>query len=242
MQQYLDDLVKMLKDQTFVHAAWIEGSLGGGHNDELSDIDLWVDVDDNFEKTTYDLIDKFLVDKGGELDIRLEGQLHPPQLRHKTYRLKKSSRFDILEVNLRSHSSDDVFIEGVKKFKVLFDKDRTIKTKPFNKLQHSEELSERKIFLKAEIRLGEILTEKEIIRGHFPEALLMYHHFIADSVVELARIRHTPNKISYGLKDMSRDFPKVQVKELESLYQINNLGAIKDKILEANRLAEKYNS
>lgn len=235
MQDELGAIQDILKESDFVHAAWIEGSIAEGFNDDLSDIDLWIDVDDDKEDAAFGVIEEYLKSKA-PLEINFEVELAHPQIRHKVYRLKSAADFDILEVNIQSHSRNFVFTEGVESIKVLFDKDGTIQTKPLDQDKLEKNLSEREEYLTAKIPLGKLWIRKETARNNFPDALHNYNFWILEPVVELARIKYSPRKISFGLKHLSRDLPPEVARRIEDLHGAKSLQEINEKLPEAEAL------
>lgn len=72
------------------------------------------------------------------------------------------------------------------------------------------------------------------------EALHNYQFWFVEPVIELARIKHTPLKITYGLKHGTRDLPQDTVKEIESLHIIMSLDDLNNKIEEVKAMVKKY--
>jgi predicted nucleotidyltransferase len=217
---------------------WIAGSVAEGYADELSDVDLWLDVDDGKEEELSEFIEAFLESKG-ELDVRLGLSLEPPYT-HRVYHLKGTNPYHFIEFTLHTHSHEHDFDQGARKIKILFDKDGTIKTKPFNKEAHAIELQTRKQSLIYKIEVGYLSVEKEIIRGQFMDAMHNYEFWLVEPVIELARIKHSPLKTSYGLKHGSRDLPKETADEIQSLYTIKSLDDLRNKIEEVKAMVKKY--
>lgn len=233
----VDELKKLMEQDEAVHAMWIAGSVAEGYDDELSDIDLWLDMDDGQDETVYMSIEKFLHSKG-ELDVNFREDMRPP-FTHKVYHLAHMNSYHFIEVTLHSHSHNYEFVEGVRKVKVLFDKDEVVKFKPLDAATHAQMLQDRKQFLIEKMELGEVSVKKEIKRGHFMDALHNYQFWLVEPVIELARIKYAPLKISYGLKHGSRDLPKDIVSAIESLYTITSLRSLEDKIEEVKVLSRK---
>lgn len=235
----VDELQSLLEQNPATHAMWIAGSVAEGHQDELSDIDLWIDIDDGQDKAIFEVIEELLRSKG-ELDVNYTEDMSPP-FTHKVYHLAGTNPYHFIEVTLHSHSHSYEFIEGVRKVKVLFDKDGVTKSKPLDEAAHVQMLSERKAFLAEKMKLGELSVKKEITRGQFMDALHNYQFWLVEPVIELARIKYAPLKISYGLKHGSRDLPKDIVAAIESLYMITSLENLADKVKEVNELAHTLN-
>lgn len=237
-QKIVDELKQILESNPATYAMWIAGSVAEGYADELSDIDLWIDIDDGQDKEILEKIEKFLSLKG-ELDVNF-GEVISPPYTHQVYHLKHMNPYHFIEITLHTHSNNYVFIEGMRKVKVLFDKDGTTQSTPFDKTSYDKMLQDRKKFLIKKIEIGELSVIKEITRGQFMDALHNYQFWLVEPVIELARIKHSPLKISYGLKHGSRDLPEDVVTEIESLYLIKSLEDLSNKIKQVKIMAKKY--
>lgn len=234
----VEELKKNLEQNSSIHAMWIAGSVAEGYDDELSDVDVWLDIDDGQDKAVFDSIEEFLCSKG-ELDVNFGEDTAPPYS-HKVYHLAHMDPYHFIEITLHSHSHNYEFIECIRKIKVLFDKDGTIKFKPFDESSYSKMLKDRKRFLAEKIEIGELSVKKEVVRGQFMDALHNYQFWLVEPIIELARIKYAPLKISYGLKHGSRDLPKDTVKEIESLYILASLEDLGNKIEDIKTLVDKY--
>ena len=206
--------------------------------DKFSDIDLWLDIDDGQDKAIFSKIEKFLESKG-ELDINFSEGITPPYS-HCMYHLSGMNPYHFIEITLHSHSNEIGLFDALRKIKVLFDKDGTTNFKPFDKASYDKMLQERKQFLIEKIEFGEQSIRKEITRRQFMEALHNYQFWLVEPIIELARIKHTPLKITYGLKHGTRDLPEDTVKEVESLYIIKSLDDLGNKIEEIKVMLKKY--
>ena len=234
----VDDLRNVLEQDPTIHAMWIAGSVAEGYDDELSDIDLWLDIDDGQDKAIFNKIEKFLESKG-ELDIKFTEGLTPPYS-HCVYHLAGMNPYHFIEITLHSHSNEIGLFDTLRKIKVLFDKDGTTNFKPFDKPSYDKMLQERKQFLIEKIEFGEQSIRKEITRRQFMEAIHNYQFWLVEPAIELARIKYAPLKITYGLKHGSRDLPKDTVKEIESLYIIKSLDDLSKKIEDVRVMVKKY--
>lgn len=234
----VDELKDILEPNKSIHAMWIAGSVAEGYADDLSDIDIWLDIDDDTDESVFDSIEKFLKTKG-ELDVNF-GESATPPFSHQVYHLAYMGPLHFIEVTLHSHSHQFGLFDSLRKIKVLFDKDETTKFKPFDKPSYDKILQERKEFLLEKIELGELSVKKELIRKQFPDAMHNYQFWLVEPVIELARIKYAPLKVSYGLKHGSRDLPKDTVAEIESLYIIKSLDDLRNKIQEVKAMVRKY--
>ncbi len=233
-----DELKELLEANPNTHAMWIAGSIAEGFADELSDVDLWVDIKAGKDKELFDLIEKFLESKG-ELDVKLGRSLEPP-FTHRVYHLAGTNPYHFIEFTLHTHSDQYDPTEGSRKLKVLFDKDGTTETRSPDSEKSDEEIQDRKQSLIDKIEVGYISVEKEIIRGQFMDAMHNYEFWLITPVIELARIKHSPLKTSYGLKHGSRDLPEETTDEIQSLYTIKSLDDFRNKIEEVKKMVTKY--
>jgi len=234
----VEELKKIMEQDEGVHAMWIAGSVAEGNDDELSDIDLWLDIDDGQDKAIFSKIEKFLESKG-ELDINFSEGITPPYS-HCVYHLAGMNPYHFIEITLHSHSNEIGLFDALRKIKVMFDKDGTTNFKPFDKASYDKMLQERKQFLIEKIEFGVQSIRKEIARRQFLEALHNYQFWLVEPIIELARIKFTPLKITYGLKHGTRDLPVDTVKEIESLHVIKSLDDLTNKIEEVKAMIDKY--
>ncbi len=234
----VDGLKDLLEQDSSIHAMWIAGSVAEGTADELSDVDLWLDIDDGKDQKVLVSIEKFLATKG-TLDLNFGEGITPP-FTHMVYHLSHMNPLHFIEVNLHSHSHQFGLFDSLRKIKVLFDKDGTTKFKPIDKVEYGKMLKDRRQFLLEKIELGEMSVRKEITRHNFPDAMHNYLFWLVEPVIELARIKLSPLKITYNLKHASRDLPKDTVAEIESLYTVASLEDLKNKIDEVRTMTAKY--
>jgi len=227
-----------MQEHSNVHAMWVAGSVAEGHNDELSDIDLWIDIDDGKDKEVFSTIQNYLSSQG-KLDINFSEGITPPYS-HCVYHIAGMDPYHFIEITLHSHSNEIGLFDSLRKIKVLFDKDGTTNFKPFDKISYEKMLKERKQFLLEKMKFGEQSITKEITRGQFLEALHNYQFWLVEPLVELVRIKFTPLKITYGLKHGTRDLPADTVREIESLHIIKSLNDLSNKIFDVALLTQKY--
>lgn len=234
----VDEFKDFIQPNTAVHSMWIAGSVAEGYEDELSDIDVWLDIDDGQDQTIFDAIERFLQSKG-KLDVNFgEGVTTP--FSHRVYHLADMDPLHFIEITLHSHSHKFGLFDQLRKIKVLFDKDNTTHFESFDEVSYNKMLKERKAFLIQKLELGEYSVAKEIKRRQFPDAMHNYLFWLVEPVIELARIKYSPLKITFNLKHASRDLPKETVKEIESLYMVASLDDLSNKIENVKTMLEKY--
>jgi predicted nucleotidyltransferase len=234
----VDDLKDILEPRSTVHAMWIAGSVAEGYADELSDVDIWIDIEDATDQVVFDLIEKFLLSKG-EIDVNFSEGLTPP-FSHKVYHIAGTNPLHFIEFTLHSHAHKFGTFDKLRKIKVIFDKDNTTKFEEFDEVSYNKMLNERQKFLGDKIELGKLSIEKEISRNQFPDAMHNYLFWLVEPVIELARIKYSPFKITYNLKHASRDLPPDTTEEIEQLYKVASLDDLKNKITLVESMLKKY--
>lgn len=117
-----------LEKEPNIHALWLEGSWATGNNNEHSDIDVWLDIDDG---TFSEVIDKFreAIVAIGDIDWEKSRGMYSrdPNLVKHTFHLSGYPEQQMIEVDMQEHSREFVFKRGESVLKVIFDKDNTIK-------------------------------------------------------------------------------------------------------------------
>lgn len=111
-----------------VHAMWLEGSWATGMNNDESDIDVWLDVDDGTFTDCIDVFRAALVTVG-EIDWeRSRGVYsHNPNLQKHTFHLAGFPESQCIELDLQEHSRRFIFSPEDHTIIVIFDKDNTIR-------------------------------------------------------------------------------------------------------------------
>ena len=136
------DITEVLKNELeplpYVYAFWIEGSFAMGYADEYSDIDYWIDVEDDYVKEALEHVEQAL-ERLGELDERDDTGNSHPKLGQIVYHIKGSDPYLVLDFNWQLHSRDRSEYHYIKNDKVegalvLFDKDNVVRFENIVKL------------------------------------------------------------------------------------------------------------
>ena len=97
------ELAALLKPLSTIHAMCIGGSVAEGYNDELSDIDLYIDIKDGHDEAIFIIIEQFLLTKG-KLDVKFTEGITPPYS-HCVYHIAGMDPMNYIEVTLHTHSN-----------------------------------------------------------------------------------------------------------------------------------------
>lgn len=221
-----------------VNAFWLEGSDGLGRNDDYSDIDIWLDVEDGYEQAILDDCAQALSTLA-PLDFN---QLydHPhPKIFQRNMHLAGTSEYLIIDLCLQSRSRGSegcTFVEGdiAELPLVIFDKKQvvTVITLPPADV---EEIT-RAYRECAETWAQRARVVKYLHRALYLEAHAYYFKYVAAQLVVLARLVHTPRHWDYGLVHISHHLPETLVKRLERLHQVTSLEEFAVRLPEADAL------
>jgi predicted nucleotidyltransferase len=225
-KEITEALIHELKPLPYVYAFWLEGSFAMGYSDEYSDIDYWIDVEDDYVNEALEHVETALKSLG-DLDERDETGNGYPKLGQMVYHIKGSNPYLALDFNWQLHSRDRAeyhyikndIVEGAL---VLFDKDNVI---------HYEDADEQEIIQnkldcrqECDYRYSQHLRViKYIKRGTFPESYAYYHRYVIEPLVMLLRLKYTPLYPHHYLLHISNHMPKAVVERLEKLIQVSTL-------------------
>lgn len=231
----LKTLTAKLKDNQAVHAMWLEGSVAQGRGDDMSDIDLWISVDDRKHREIIDII-KGTLEKIGELDIDFEMNQPHPQLSHQVFHFKNDSEFHTIDINLQDVSRKIKLQEGIDDHLTLFDKDNVIISEPVSSAKFSAEDTKRdaqQTFL-----LQAPNVKKNLLRGKKLEALI-YYNYLVKLVVEMERKKVTPLKQEYGFKHIYQDLKADFVQFIEEI-ALSNAEDSEDSLIKIEKYINDY--
>jgi len=234
----IQEFKALLEPLAHVHAMWIAGSVADGYEDEFSDIDLFLEIDDKTHAKTYKIIEDFLESKGS-LDVKLGHSLQEP-FTHRVYHIEGTNPYHFVEFTLHSRSDEYNPYAGNRHAVKVFDKVGFLDQEKSDTTVSKDELQTRKESLLDKIEVGYISVEKEVIRGNFTDALHNFEFWLRTPMIEIIRIKHTPQKTGFDLKHGSRDLPKDALDDIEKLCQIGSIETFRDKISLVKDLLKKY--
>ena len=214
----------LLEPMPTVHAMWLEGADANGHLDEYSDIDLYVDVDDEAIETVLQAIEQRFT-----MDYRHENQ-SGNACRQIVYHVSGTSEYWMIDFNVQPHSnnSKNSTFERDDKIdvcKVLFDKSDVIRFKDVNLTDYRQEQT---FWLnESDYRFSQLSrVRKYVLRRQFPEAWIYYYKYVVEPLTALLRIIYTPTKLGYHLVHISQHLPDDQTARLTGILQMASLADI----------------
>jgi len=113
-----------------IHAMWLEGSYATGRFNQQSDIDVWLDVDDDTFEYCAKVFKRHL-EKLGKVDYEEARGVYStdPRLAKYVFHLKGFPEEQTIELDMQEHSRNFVFSKSIHTIEVLFDKDNTVQWK-----------------------------------------------------------------------------------------------------------------
>lgn len=231
-------LKNVLQPLPYVYAFWLEGSFAMGYADEYSDIDYWIDVEDDCVREALEHVETALKSLG-ELDGRDETGNGHPKLGQVVYHIKGSSPYLVLDFNWQLHSRDrkeyhyitNDIVEGAL---VIFDKDNVVRLEEADE----QEIASNKVKCKQECdyRYSQHMrVTKYINRGTFPECYAYYNRYVIEPLVMLLRLKYTPLYPYHYLLHISKHMPQTVINRLDKLIQVTTLEEMEIAMKEAEK-------
>ena len=232
----IDKLRETLEPLSYVYAFWLEGADAAGNADEWSDLDFYIDFQDEFEDAAYAAVEKALAEVS-EIDYKYVTQHPHPKLRQRVYHLAGTSKFLMIDFCFQLHSrpiEDYIYLEGetIEAALVIFDKADIIRHRPKNPADYAG----RNMFLLGEAkyhRAQHLRAEKYVLRGQYLEAYAYYNRYVFEPLVTLLRLIYTPAFADYGLVHISQHIPAAEREKLEYFAQISSFDDISEKMPQA---------
>jgi len=241
-EKIIEKLKEKLEPLSYIYALWLEGSEANNTSDEYSDIDLWVDIDDEYEAEAIEITEAALCEIA-TFDYKYIMDHDHPQIRQRIYHLEGTDEYLMIDFCWQLHSrpkDNYVYYENdtVESVKVIFDKDNIIRYKPLDLSVFSDYntglLNEMKYRYTQHCRVLKYVKRKQYI-----EAFAYYQRYVLEPLVSLLRIIYTPAYADYGYIHISRHIPKEKNKKLEYFVQISSFDDITKKTNEAEQWFEE---
>lgn len=231
----LETLTRTLEAQPYIYAAWEAGSTAFGRADQWSDIDLMVDVADDHVEEVFKTVEQALIALS---PINLIYEIPQPAWHghaQKFYRLERASEFLLIDLAVMKHSSTNKFLEVELHGnpRVLFDRAGVVDPPALDHIALSTTLKARLDTLATTFDMFRILAQKEILRGNAVDALVFYQSYTLRPLVELLRIKYTPERYQFSLRYANLDLPEAIFARIERLAFVSDLADLDKKHQEA---------
>jgi len=234
-------LVDALKPLDYVHALYESGAIAFNRLDEWSDIDLYVVVDDEKVDGIFATVEAALSSVSPIKQKFAVPQLPWPGVSQAFYKLERASEYLLIDLAVIKLSGPDKFlapeIHGEAVF--YFNKSDRVKVPNLNKDELAKTLRQRLLRLKERFAMFNIFVQKEINRGNYLEALVLYHSMTLGSVTDALRIKYSPFHHDFKTRYVQYELPKPTTGRLERLYFIKDDKDLLEKYREATKWFEE---
>ena len=231
-EKIIETITAALKPLDFILALWQGGSAAHGYTDEWSDIDIEVIVEDNSVEATFDVVEKSLKTIS---EISFKYRIPEPTWHGHSqcfYQSREASPFLAIDFAVIKRSSPNDFLELERHGNpvVAFDKANLVIPINTNLSEHFSKMKQRLDALKITFPFRQTFVKKEINRGHFAEAVVRYHNYTLNPLVELLGMIYRPYRYDFMLlKYFNRDFPSEVIARVEPLYCVVDLADLTEK-------------
>ena len=224
-EEIIRNVAAALEPVEAVRALWMMGSIAFDRLDELSDIDLVLDVRPDDISVAWDVIEKTL-ESLAPLDYRHE-MPQPTWHGHEQrfFHLVDTPQHLLIDAVIMKSGHGPRFdeIERHGTPSVLFDKDGIVVSTHVDPDEIRSTIRTRIASIKSLLPLAYSLVGKEIERGRPFDAFGFYQRFVVDNLVALARMKHDPNRHDYGFRYLSFDVPQDLLEEIEACCYVGSL-------------------
>lgn len=234
-EDILKEILKELRSYPQVNIIAEGGAKAFNRYDELSDIDLMVDAEDGTVGETVKMFENFLDKLAGISSVYSVAEQKEKQ--HKFYKLKDTDKFSIIDLFIieRSNPAKEMEKHIHGNLVIHYDKYDFMKDQTYDKESFQKKINEFEKKSKSVFEFFLYQTEKEILRGHYIDALAYYFDLTLKPLIRSLRVKYNPVHYNFELRYLYDEFPKNIVKEIELLLSITDIDDLKRKL----KLAEE---
>lgn len=207
----IDHLHARFADEPHVLAAWLGGSDASGRVDELSDIDLQLIAEDATVERCFDDLHRFVEELA---PIAVRYRLPEPTwhgFAQEFLRLERCDPNHVIDflVIPASTPPERRMLEPERHgtAHALFDRGTWLVAPRLDQDAHRNRMRRRFEALRATVDLHAPLITRSAARGLEIETQAFYQRFGIQALVELLRMRHSPDRFDFGLRYLDRDLP-----------------------------------
>jgi hypothetical protein len=238
-QQVVEVLRAALQPLSWVNAAWLGGSDAFGRADELSDVDLQVDVDDGYVAATFGAVEAALA-AASPIVARLVLPM-PTWHGHaqRFYRLRDTAETTAVDVVVFQRSDPRRYRNRPERHGhplVLFDRAGVVRPAPPDPGELARTLARTVAGIRERLPFTLPQVAKDVRRGDALAALDSYHRHVLAPLVTLYRVRHAPARPDFGARYTGDDLPAEVQATLVELSFVAGLDDLAAKLPRAERL------
>ena len=230
-------IVEFMKQLEYVHALYEGGAVAFNRIDEWSDIDLYIVVDDEKVNETFAAVEIALESLSPIKHKYSVIKLPWPSVSQVFYRLEQTSEYLLIDLAVIKLSSPEKFLEPHIHGNVVFyiNKSDKVRVPIMDKEALTENLKQKLARLRDRFTIFNINVQKEINRGNYLEALILYNSITLGSVVDALRIKYHPFHHDFKTRYVQYELPEQIVRELQRLYFVKDITDLMKKYQEGTR-------
>jgi hypothetical protein len=242
-QQVIEVLREALLPLSFVNAAWLGGSDAFGRADELSDVDLQVDVDDGFVAATFGVVEAALA-AASPIVARLVMPM-PTWHGHaqRFYRLRDTAETTAVDLVVFERSNPRRYYNQPERHGrplVLFDRAGVVRPAPLDQRELATTLARAVAGIRERLPFTLPQVAKDVRRGDALAALDSYRRYVLAPLVTLYRVRYAPARHDFGARYTREDLPAAVQATLVELSFVAGLDDLAAKLPRAERLLREF--
>jgi predicted nucleotidyltransferase len=232
----IDTLAAALAPLDVVNAMWLGGSAATGRTDELSDVDIQIDVADGRVADAFAAAEAALAALS---PIELCYPIPEPTWHghsQRFYRLEDSPEHLLVDFCvLQRGSSAPRFLEREIHGEpvVVFDKLGIVHPVPVDRAAHRRAMRKDLSSRKARFLMFHHLPRKEIVRQNHADAVWRYFNFVLSPLIVILRARHAPLFYDFAPRYLRRDLPADVCDRLTRLHFVADVADLAAKTEEA---------
>lgn len=240
-QEIINTIRAATEPLPYVTAMWEGGSTAWERDDQWSDVDLQLLIEDESVDDTIDCVDQTLSELSNiELRFRVP---QPTWHGHDQvfYRLADAGEFLLIDLAIMKRSNPNQFNERERhgERKLMFDKLGDAASIALDQIDHQKYLRATFEKIKVTFPLFQVLTRKELLRGNTVAAHAFYQSHTLQPLLMLLRILHCPDRFDFGPKYALFDLPPDIYETVESLTFVTGPDDIATKQQRAEALFEE---
>lgn len=223
--QVLAALIRAFEATDFAEALFEGGSAATGRQDEFSDLDLYVVARVEHTDAVFEFFERAL---GAVARIVHVWPVEPapfPGLMQRHYLVDPAPQHFAVECCVLTHESAHQFLDRERHGESRVYLDRSGRIAPFalDRAAHATRLAQRFAQIRASWPIYRLNVDKEIARGHPLDAFGFYVGGLLQPLVELAGMRHRPERFDFGWRYVHHDLPLELQRALTQLAYVASL-------------------
>ena len=209
-------------------ALWEGGSTAFGRDDDLSDVDMQIAVEEDAVEAVFLAVEDALPPRSFAMRIP-EPTWHGHS--QKFYRFENAPPETMLDLVVMKRDTDRRYSERERhgEPRVYFDKDNWLQVTSVDPDAQRETIRARLAELRGMFELTSVLVPKAIARGDAVEALAFYQTRTWRPLVEVLRMRHAPARFDFGPRYLDVDLPADVAARLQKLAYVADLDDLRTK-------------